>query len=56
MTSWKAMSERAAAAAARGEGYRTADLLRTAAKQYRLAADMLDQAVLLRKTEIGDGK
>jgi hypothetical protein len=56
VSNWRAMSERAAAAAARGEGYRTAALLRTAAHQYRLAADMLDQAVLLRKTEIGGGK
>jgi tetratricopeptide (TPR) repeat protein len=54
MTTWSALSERAAAAAARGEIYRADGFLRTAAGQYRRATEMLEQAVALRKTEIGE--
>jgi predicted nucleic acid-binding protein len=55
MTAWRAMSERAAAAAALAERNRANDCLHAAAAQYRLAAEMLEQAVALRKTE-GVGK
>lgn len=51
MTSWRRMSERAARAAALAERNRADGRLRVAACQYRHAADLLDQAVLLRKTE-----
>jgi hypothetical protein len=51
MTSWEAMSERAAAAAAFAETSRADGLLRVAAGQYRHAAHLLEQAAALRKTE-----
>jgi hypothetical protein len=55
MTTWRAMSERAAAVAALAERNRANDCLRLAAIQYRHAADLLEQAAALRKTE-GVGK
>jgi hypothetical protein len=54
MTAWHRMFERAAAAAALAERDRASGRLRVAAARYRHAADLLDQAVLLRKTEIGE--
>jgi hypothetical protein len=55
MTSWEAMSKRAATAAALAERDRASGRLRVAAARYRHAADLLEQAVALRKTE-GVGK
>lgn len=56
MSNWRAMADNAADAARRGDGYREAGVLRTAARYYRTAADLLDQAALIRSTEIGETK
>lgn len=56
MTTWRPLADRAAETVQLAQTYFDDGAFRTAAERLRTAADLLDQAALIRSTEIGDSK